>query len=124
MTPKWFNVNEDARVWSSHAKVHKMGWMRAGSAVLAVEEYGGSFRFEEFKEPSDLVPLGDGYNDYWIPTDSVTLLPFEEEDDEDGDGEDDPGDDPDTGDATDARLGRAIRVVLAEGGAVAFGTRT
>jgi hypothetical protein len=120
MTPKWFNVNEDARVFSSHAEVHKMGWMRAGSAILAIEQYKGHYRFEQKKVPFDLNELGAGYNQYWIREEDVTLLPFEEEEPP----PDDEDDDPDDGDASDARLGRAIRVILSEGGAVAFGTRS
>ena len=101
--PKWYNVNADARVWNSHAEVQKQGWMRAGSAILAIEEYKGSVRFVEYKEPSELKPLSSGYPQYWMQLSTLSLLPFEEEDD-------DVNDEPaPTGDAA---LGAAFRLLV------------
>ncbi len=110
---KWFNVNEDARVWSGHADVHKMGWMRAGSAIRAVAEYSGSYRFLEFKPPEDLIPFGNGYSQYWIRKEDVSLLPFEDEDDASDDMDPDPEIPALPG---DGRIGAAIRI-LREAGA-------
>ncbi len=103
MEAKWFNVNASARVWAGHSESHKMGWMNAGSAILAVEEYKGSYRFEDFKEPSDLSHLGGVYNAYWIRKSDVSLRPFEDED------EDVPP--PVIVGKSDAELGAAFRIV-------------
>jgi hypothetical protein len=105
MDPKWYNVNEDARVWAGHSDAHKMGWMRAGSAIRAVEEYKSSYRFEEYKPPADLKELGGGYNEYWIRKADVTVEPMP---DDDGNGDTDtlpsqPG---------DAELGAALRILI------------
>ncbi len=118
---RWFNVNADARVWAGHADVHKMGWMRAGSGIRAIQEYSGSYRFKEVKGPEDLIPLGNGYNEYWIRKEDVSILPYSDPvpapDDEP---DEDPGDEPDTNYARDARLGAAVRLIRAEGGGVVF----
>lgn len=73
---KWYNVNVDARVWAGHSESHKMGWMRAGSAILAVEEYKNAVRFVEYKEPSDLKERGSGYPEWWMQLKDLSLEPM------------------------------------------------
>ena len=107
MTLKWYNVNEDARVWSGHADTQKQGWMRAGSAVLAVEEYQGSVRFEDYREPSDLKELTGGYPEYWMRLEDLSLLPLEEEDDDPL-----PVPVPVPSNVDDAALGAAFRLLV------------
>ena len=81
---KWYNVNADARVWAGHSDAHKQGWLYAPAAILAIEEYKGSYRFEEYKVEGggygDLDASSD-YPDLWIRQEDVSTLPFEDEDD-------------------------------------------
>ena len=102
MTPKWYNVNADARVWAGHAEVQKQGWMRAGSAVLSVEEYKGSVQFVEYKEPADLKDRTSDYPEWWMQLKDLSLLPFED---------DDKPPVP-SGDPSDTALGAAFRLIV------------
>ena len=43
-----------------------MGWVRAGSMIHVVEEYGNWFRFVEYRHPVDLNSVGGGYIEYWV----------------------------------------------------------
>ena len=65
-TDKWYTIPQDARVWSSTHKTHKMGWVRAGAMIHVVEEYGSWFRFVEYRQPVDLNSFGGGYIEYWV----------------------------------------------------------
>ncbi len=129
MEPKWFNVNEDAQIWSGHADNHKQFKMSAPAAILAIDEYKGSYQFEEAKAVASdgtqftLSMLPDpGYPQLWIRIADVTTSPFEDEDDVadelDPPDDEEPGDEPDIGSA--AELGRAIWTIRAQGGGVVF----
>ena len=105
---KWYNVNKDARVWAGHSEGHKMGWMRAGSAILAIEEYKGAVRFVTYKEPADLIERGGGYPEWWMRVDDLSLEPMPDPDPV-------PGPDPAPGwtpIAGDAELGAAFRTIV------------
>lgn len=107
---KWFNVNEDARVWAGHSDAHKQGWIYAPAGIRAIEEYKGSYRFEEWKVEGD--GRGDfatspGYPQLWIRAEDVSLDPFPGTDP-------DPIPDPDPvpGEVSDAELGAALRLIV------------
>ncbi len=133
MEAKWFNVNEDARIWSGHSDAHKQGWLYAPGGILAIEEYKGSYRFVDWKVGpggSGAFAGGDfasdtGYPETWIRILDVSLDEFD-----DGSGNGDDGDVPPPEDevwpppedinVADARLGHAVRLIRAEGGGVVF----
>ena len=80
MEPKWYNVNADARVWAGHSDAHKQGWMRAPAAVLAVEEYKGSVRFDDWKLDGDGAADFDNsmlYPEFWMRLDELSLEPYD-----------------------------------------------
>lgn len=117
---KWFNVNEVAQIWSGHSDNHqKMGKLYPPAAIRAIDEYGGSYQFAEFKVVdagySDLDPLTTSYPQYWIRAEDVSVAPYEEPSDDPGD---DPGDDPDPDPEpdpegpSDAEIGRVIRFLF------------
>ncbi len=104
---QWYNVNEDARVWAGHSDEHKQGMAYAPAAVLAIEEYRGSVRFEEWKV------VGEGrmdldadsvYPDLWMRLADLSLEPYEEP----------PVVDPppDNEGPDDEALGAALRLVV------------
>lgn len=125
MEAKWFNVNKDARIWAGHSDAHKQGWLYAPGGILAIEEYKGSYRFEQWRvDPpgSGAFAGGDFSSDQSYPETWIRILDVSlEEFDDNGDGEDN-GDvpPPEPADEADARLGRAIRIIRAEGGSVGF----
>ncbi len=127
MEATWFNVNDDARIWAGHSDAHKQGWLYAPGAILAIEEYKGSYRFEEWKvENTGSGAFAGGslapnlsYPEMWVRIKDVSLIPFEDEDDVSDDMDTDPGDEPDPA-GRNARLGAAIRLIRAEGGGVVF----
>ncbi len=127
ITPEWWNVNEDAQIWSGHADNHKQFVLEAPAGILAIDEYQGSFQFETaMVKDGDVLkeihPKGDpGYEQLWIRIDAVTKDLYEEEPGPDDDGNDPPPEDePDPDDEpvndTDERIGNAIRI-LREAGA-------
>ncbi len=79
----WYNVNVRARIWSGHSDDHhKQGTMYPPGAILAIDEYKGSYQFEEWKVVDE--GIGDfyaheGYEQLWIRATDVTTLPFEDE---------------------------------------------
>ena len=73
----WYNINADARVWAGHSRVQKQGWMRSGSAILAVEAYQGAVRFEEHRGPSDLKSPTNNYPEYWMQLEDLSLRQLE-----------------------------------------------
>ena len=81
MDPKWYNVNEDARIWSGHAdSAQKQGWLYAPAAILAIDEYKGSFQFKEYKAVDN--GFGDfqadeDYPDFWIRIEDTSQKPFD-----------------------------------------------
>ncbi len=83
MDPKWYNVNVKARIWSGHAdSAHKQGWMYPAGAILAIDEYKGSYQFEEWKVKGDGIAdfyAHAGYPQLWIRIADVSLEQFEEE---------------------------------------------
>ena len=85
MEPKWFNVNVKARIWSGHSDDHqKQGTMYPPAAILAIDEYKGSYQFEEWKVVDEGIAdfyAHEGYEQLWIRATDVTTLPFEDEDD-------------------------------------------
>lgn len=83
MDPKWFNVNVKARIWSGHAdSAQKQGWMYPPGAILAIDEYKGSYQFEEWKVVDggiDDFYAHAGYKQLWIRIEDTSSLPFEGE---------------------------------------------
>lgn len=116
MEAKWFNVNEDARVWSGHSDGHhKQGWIYAPAAIRAIEEYQGSYKFHEWK--TDLhgsveITATPDYPEYWIRMADVSLEPYGEPT---PDPDTDPVPDPDKPVPVegDAELGAAVRTIVA-----------
>ena len=133
MIPKWFNVNEDAQIWAGHADNHKQFLLQAPAAILAIDEYQGSYQFEKAKkiDPSGEQfefegPKDEGYPQLWIRKEDVTLEQYEE--DPVDDPVDEPGDDPDDEPddeliASAALVGAAIQIILEAGGSVTFPAR-
>ena len=109
---KWFNVNEDARIWSGHSdSAHKQGWIYAPAAIRAIDEYQGSYEFVDWKV------VGDGRGDFsasisypqlWIRIADVTAEPYEPPNDV-PDPVPGPGPAPVAG---DAELGAALRTLV------------
>ncbi len=109
---RWFNVNEDARVWSGHSDNHqKMGWMLPGSAIRAINEYQGSYQFDEYKGPNGLFDRTVAYPQYWIRKGDVTLYPFEDKDGDDDNGDTETWPPPQDINVADAQLGAAFKVI-------------
>ena len=110
--PKWYNVNEDARVWAGHSNSHKQGWIYAPAAILAIEEYKRAVRFVEFKVEgkgrADFAASPD-YQELWVRLMDLSLEPYEGPN-----GEPDETPDPDTNPDTvsDAELGAAFRTLV------------
>ena len=81
--PIWFNVNEDARIWSGHAaSAQKQGWLIAPAAILAVDDYKGSYQFKEWKVVGELggkdkMIIEAGYPQLWIRHEDVSLEPYD-----------------------------------------------
>ncbi len=113
MEPKLFNVNENARIWAGHSDAHRMGWLYAPAAILAVEEYEGSYRFEEWRVVgagyADLTERTSGYPQWWIRVADVSLLPYEDPTD-DPEPEPEPDPDPEGEGPSNEELGAAVRV--------------
>ena len=112
---KWFNVNEDAQIWSGHAdSAHKQGWLRAPAAIRAIDMYQGSYQFEEVlvdesKGGADARdPTTTDYPQYWIRIEDVSLEPYGEPTPDNGDTPPPP---PETREVSDAELGAALRIV-------------
>lgn len=114
--PMWVNVNEDAQIWAGHSDAHKQFILRAPAAVLAVEAYKGSYRFDTALviEGGDQVPLefslADGYPEAWIRQEDTTLEAYEE----DPVGDDDGGGPPpvtEPGEYTNEEIGAAFRLL-------------
>jgi len=123
--PKWFNVNEDAQIWSGHANsAHKQFVLVAPAAIRAIDEYQGSYQFEQARGIApdgtqyDLTLLLDpGYPQAWIREHDVSLLPFEDEPDD----EDEPEIPPvEEAEWSDVLIGTAVRIILDHGGSVSF----
>jgi hypothetical protein len=95
-----------------------MGRLLPGSAIRAIQEYKGSYRFAQWRGPDELVPLNTAYPEYWIRTEDTSLFPYEE----DADTPTPPPEDEDDVPAVtrDAKLGAALRLILLEGGEVFF----
>lgn len=110
---KWFNVNEDARIWSSHAaSAQKQGWLRAPAGIRAIDDYKGSYQFDEVRVDEELGGADEridnpGYPQYWIRHEDVSLEPYEDSDDNGGDTP--PPPEPVAG---DAELGAALRTIV------------
>lgn len=119
LPPKWYNVNADARIWSGHAgSAQKQGWLRAPAAILAIDEYQGSYQFEEVKiAPGgrDETLMKPGYDQMWIRIADVSLEQYEAPD-PDAEPIPEPDEEPDPGgwgtEIGDAELGAAVRVVV------------
>ncbi|MCK5603764.1 hypothetical protein KAR91_17890 [Candidatus Pacearchaeota archaeon] len=123
MEPKWYNVNQDIRVYSGHAdSAQKQGWILAPAAILAIDEYKGSFQFEEAKVPEGAKPedflkfaAKPGYPQLWVRSDEVSLEPYDPSPEPDPDPVPDPDPlpvpEPIPSDPGDAELGRAFRIV-------------
>lgn len=122
MIAKWFNVNENARIWAGHSDAHKQGWLRAPGAILAVEEYKGSYRFDDWKvegEGSGDFAGGDfatdlSYPETWIRIADVSLVPFDGQDEDDASDDMDsppPPPPPITALPGDGELGAALRIL-------------
>ncbi len=117
MEAKWFNVNVQAQIWSGHADGHqKMGRLYPPAAVYVIEEYKGSFRFDEYKfvddGEADLIERSSSYPQWWIRAADVSDLPFEDRVDDEPPVEDDlPGDDV-VGVPSDETIGRVVRYLL------------
>ena len=92
----WLEVTKRERVWSSTHTVHKMGWAAIGTKVNVVEEYQAWSRFDSFTGGADIKPFGDGYNEWWIP--SNVLAPSS-------------ASPPGLSDVSDAQLGAALRTI-------------
>ncbi len=114
MLSQWFNVNKDSRIWAGHSDTHKQGWIYAPAAILAIEEYKGSYRFEEWKiegEGRGAFSATSGYPSFWIRMEDVSILPFEGPN-----GDPDPTPDPDPDEypdkVSDAKLGAALRTLV------------
>ncbi len=112
--PKWLNVNADARIWSGHGDgATRLGWLRAPAAILAIDEYKGSFQFREVlvgTGGSDQIIVKSGYPQNWIRIEDTSTEPYEE-----------PGTDPVVVPdpvpspeivAGDAELGAAFRTIV------------
>ncbi len=117
--PKWYNVNADARIWSGHAaSAQKQGWLVAPAAILAIDEYNGSFQFKDVGVVGALggknsIVMKDGYPDTFIRISDTSLEQYV---DPSGNGDGDapaplptPAPAPEVG---DAELGAAIRTVV------------
>jgi hypothetical protein len=98
-----------SNVWAGHSDVHKQGWIFAPAGILALEEYQGSYRFEECKPSAD-APGGScefeadpGYPDFWVRKADVSTDPYEPPV-EPPDPEPPPSDSP-----SDEEIGRVIR---------------
>ncbi len=115
---KWFNVNEDAQIWSGHSDNHqKQGWLRAPAAIRAIDYYGGSYQFvevlvdEELGGRDERDPATTNYPQYWIRETSVSILPFipdpDPEPEPDPEPTPEPGDDP-----SDSEIARVIRYLF------------
>ncbi len=108
---KWFNVNKDIRVWAGHSDAHKQGWIYAPAAIRAIEEYKGSYRFEEWKVDLDGsidFEADPGYPEFWVRADEVSTLPYNSEPDP----VPVPGPTPTPGEVSDADLGAAFRLIV------------
>ena len=114
---KWFNVNKDIRVWAGHSAAHKQGWIYAPAAIRAIEEYQGSYRFEECK----VVGLGrcdfeadPGYPQFWVRKEDVSTEPYEPMPVPIPvpDPEPLPVPEPVPSDPGDEELGRALRIIF------------
>lgn len=114
--PIWVNVNKDAQIWAGHSDAHKQFLMVAPAAVLAVEVYKGSYRFEEALTIEDGAQvtleykLDDGYPQAWIRTADTSIDAYEE----DPVGDDDGGGPPPVtppGEYTDEEIGAAFRLL-------------
>ncbi len=110
VTPKWYNVNADTQIWSGHSDNHqKMGKLIAPAAIKAIDEYKGSFQFEEYGVDVNsggedrLKPLSTSYPQYWIRIEDTSLEPY--------DPNPDPEPDPEPDLSSDAELGAAFRIV-------------
>ena len=110
--PRWFNVNKDIRVWAGHKdNAQKQGWIYAPGAIEAVEEYKGSFRFENAKGVGICrldYSTSEGYPNTWVRIADVTTEPFEPGPDPEPEPE--PGPDIQPG---DAEIGAAFRTLVA-----------
>lgn len=113
--PKWYNVNKDIRVWASHSDTHKQGWIYAPAAILALEEYKGSYLFSEAMVVGTGkldYAISSGYPQTWVRIEDVSTEPYEPEPspDPEPEPEPDPGPAPVEG---DAELGAAVRTIVA-----------
>ncbi len=119
--PIWYNVNADARIWSGHsANAQKQGWLRAPAAILAVDEYKGSFQFKDWKiveglGGKDEIVIKGGYPDLFIRIEDTSLSQYVDPDDSlvpvPDEGPVGPTSPPPT-EIGDAELGAAVRVVV------------
>ncbi len=110
MDPKWFNVNVKARIWSGHSdNSHKQGWMYPAGAILAIDEYKGSYQFEEWKVKGDGIAdfyAHEGYEQLWIRIEDVSVQPY-------ADPVPNPNPDPVPGDyPSNEVIGRVIRFLF------------
>ncbi len=116
---QWFNVNADARIWASHSRDHKQGWIYAPAAILAIEEYKGAYRFKDWRVVDDGrgdFSVSSGYPQFWIQAVDVSLEPYEPY--AEPDPTSDPGSEPEPKPELeptlieDAALGAAVRVLF------------
>ncbi|MCK5602261.1 hypothetical protein KAR91_10340 [Candidatus Pacearchaeota archaeon] len=113
--PKWYNVNQDIRTWSGHAEsAQHQGWIFAPAGILVLEEYKGSYRFEECK-PSPDAPGGKcesapspGYPQTWVRIEDVSTDPYEPPPEPPDD--DDPDPIPDI--ISNEEAGEALRTIV------------
>ena len=78
---KWFNINKVVQVWSGHSDDHqKMGKLFPPAGIRAIDEYKGSFQFDEFRLDGDgrseLVERNAAYDQWWVRDGDVSLMPF------------------------------------------------
>ncbi len=125
MDPKWFNVNVKARIWSGHAdSAQKQGWMYPPGAILAIDEYKGSYQFEEWKVVGDGIDdfyAHKGYDQLWVRIVDTSTETYEDYLASLESPVDEPDTDPlpvpvpvpsDSGEVSDEMLGKVIRFLL------------
>ncbi len=110
ITPRKLRVILDVRAWAN-VRNQKMGWLRPADVIEIVEEYQGWVRFNAVLGCADLLPLTQGYDEYWIEPDRADRFePWVETPIPDPEPEPEP--DPYDG-ITDREAGAALRTLLA-----------
>jgi hypothetical protein len=98
-------ISERTRVWSSHADIHKMGWLDKGVLIHVVDHYGDRAQFDEVVSGfhTELIERTGAYPSWWVDLDKLSASnPLDE-----------PAPPPEPGVApSDAEIGRVVRYLF------------